>query len=311
MNEKNAKEYLETRKLLGDTRKKALERVTAGYDDFKKEGQRFNSLGIKKYAPRSVDEPSAQVIRPVLGLFVKRTLTNNVLNTERSDPVGKELQDLGKFVMNSMNNVQFIQGPLKGIERLEFKTRNDYGGLYGENKDIVRGTIACESPADLHQVVALLQKTCTPEYGMAINGGQPKIKVAGEYLGYTDTTFIVIFKGLALGGELQCNTKALLYAKMSKDSYIRNIGCSVDEYVRLSKQFGAKGGLGHVFYNIHRAAESPEADKSEAAALSAKYYSLINNRRGHEIVQDLKEFGDKLQSTKNKKEWSDAYNQLT
>jgi hypothetical protein len=78
-------------------------------------------------------------------------------------------------------------------------------------------------------------------------------------------------------GEIQVNTIAMIYGKMSQSSFVAKAGLGRTKYLECLAQFGVEGGAGHSLYEIYRKAKkSPEG--LAAAELSRRYYKRLRGQ---------------------------------
>lgn len=206
---------------------------------------------------------------------LKATVLATVLDNQATNLANKELSDLGNFLQNSLEDVKYIPGPIKGIDRLLVKTMIDYNFDYSSNKDVVRCTLACKDDAAMGLAAALIESTCVTELDMFIC--EKKIKNPDKFMGYSDTTFIVGFFNCKLAVEVQVNNIALLYAKMKPESFMNQNNYSQQRYNNLKSKIGLPGGLGHLFYEIYRENKNNPKLK-DIDNISKEYYNTCKNQ---------------------------------
>lgn len=180
-----------------------------------------------------------------------------------------ELELLAHFVCETYPRVKWIPGPLKVIDKAMSKTVQDYDYAWGLNKDLVRGTVACGSQDDLRMVADLIKQTCmSPALGMHLikQDDQKSIRDGGgSVAGYSGWNFVVQFRDHPLfGAEVQANTYDMMYGKMSKAEFCRNLQVSATGYEQIKNRLKFPGGLGHAFYDIQ------DGERSVATAAEQK-----------------------------------------
>jgi hypothetical protein len=218
----------------------------------------------------------------------------------------------GHFVTNCFG-VKWIPGPLKKLKKALGKTREDYGWAYGQNKDLVRGTLACESQATLKAIATLVTKTCTNEFAMRlIKQDEQKAKADGgtSVTGYSGWNFVVLFREHpSFGAEIQANTFAVLYGKMAKKEFCEQLGVTEQKYLARQHQLKFPGGLGHTLYDIQDARTlSTKEEKDTARALACDYNDGCREQfRGDMTLRKLNDaimsFGATLTSIEAKAHW--------
>jgi len=248
------------------------EMIKSARTDFLKEGGLFKE-SEDQYA-WTFDWPGGLDFDVHVGL-VSDAVKANVLDNQATNLANKELSDLGNFLQNSLEDVKYIPGPIKGIDRLLVKTTIDYDFDYSSNKDVVRCTLACKDDAAMGLAAALIESTCVTELGMFIC--ETKIKNPDKFMGYSDTTFIVGFFNCKLAVEVQVNNIALLYAKMKPESFMKQNNYSQQQYNKLKSKIGLPGGLGHLFYEIYRENKNNPKLK-DIDNISKEYYNTCKNQ---------------------------------
>ena len=151
--------------------------------------------------------------------------------------------------------VKWIPGPLKKIEKAMGKTIADYDFAWGENKDLVRGTLVCKTRVALRTVAELIKRICTQQYAMFLikQDEQSSTRDGGLMAsGYSGWNFVVQFKEhIAFGAEVQANTVAMMYGKHSKKELVEDYRIlSATEYAEQQQTLKFPGGLGHALYDI-------------------------------------------------------------
>ena len=102
----------------------------------------------------------------------------------------------------------FLVAPLKGASRIDEKVKNEEGGNYNAVRDIVRGTIAVNSPKDIPKVLAELKSQ-----GLEMaRAGKDRYSNPVMPYGYRDVLLNVKLPSGHVA-ELQINTKDMITAK--------------------------------------------------------------------------------------------------
>ncbi|MEZ0228356.1 MAG: hypothetical protein ACAI25_07000, partial [Planctomycetota bacterium] len=258
-----------------------------------------------------------------------------------------ELFLLGNYLCDEIDapGLCWIQGPLKKLKDAFEKTVfRDYKGNAVENKDLVRGTVVTNTTDPkknqelLPQVVARIEKICTPEFGINIltakekREAKPKVGDPKD-CGYSGWNYKILFnghpkvadpgdrpfgdvgKGWAEGTtlaqdtqagpipcEIQVNTREMMFGKHSMSLLLKmKVFKDAGEYTAHEKAVGFQGGLGHVCYEIGRSA-SAGADGLAAAALARDY---------HDICRTVPYGGDKAGLDKLNKDLQEFSGKLT
>jgi hypothetical protein len=193
----------------------------------------------------------------------------------------EELDVLAGYLIGraAPHSVTWIPGPLKKIDKAMGKTIEDYDYAWGQNKDLVRGTLACRSNADLDAVALLVTQTCGPDLGMFLikqdHQESIRTKPGGMGSGYSGWNFVVQFKDHTMfGAEIQANTFDMLYGKHSRAEVLDFMKVSPPEYSALQSRLKFPGGLGHALYDIQDTARSKcTKDEGDWARLLALDYN--------------------------------------
>lgn len=211
---------------------------------------------------------------------------------------------------------RWVPGPLKKIEKAMGKTIEDYDYAWGNNKDLVRGTLACKTNEDLARLATLVGQTCKTEMGMFLikADNQKSIRDGGQVKsGYSGWNFVVQFKDHRMfGAEVQANTFDLLYGKHSKKEVIENLNVSAAEYSELQTRLRFPGGLGHALYDIQDTARSKAttAEGDWARELALDYNDacrgVFRNSSVEHLNERIKQGAGRLTSTVAKDLWKHA-----
>jgi len=245
-----------------------------------------------------------------------KTLDERIGVAHRFD---KDLDELGQYIAHKTNakwihaKVKKLGGPTDDRGAYQ-KTVKDYIGDWSQNKDLMRGTVACQSQEQLLGVAGRIQIICSPEFGMTlVKLAERKWKT--DPCGYSDWNFAVVMKGCLIPAEIQANTFAMMYAKMSKDDYTERILANNEaEYAQTESRMGFEGGLQHVFYEIWQL-DKASPDGQLAAKLSTDYCDLArtpDSRRKTKAQQigikaQLDTFRSKLTNKKSQDVWDHRY----
>jgi hypothetical protein len=211
-----------------------------------------------EYNPRySVIIPDAQTLRHL------------------SEQTGGEVQRFAQELAGKYGGV-VSNLSLKGIESIERKARDDYGGRYYDIKDGARNTILLNSDADIARAVESLQKD---NRVIRLKYTRP----GDDELGYTG----VLMNFRTSGGlicEVQLNTPDILYAKQG-GKFLRELA-GEEKFAQLQQKYGAANeGLGHKFYEEWRGqAGKLERYRRGEIALTEDELKLINKE-----LQEIKE----------------------
>ncbi len=172
-----------------------------------------------------------------------------------------ELEKLAGYILSiGPAGMKWIPGPLKKVDKAMGKTIEDYDYAWGQNKDLVRGTLACGSNGDLSVVANLIKQTCTNELGMVLlkQDNQQSILDGGQVKsGYSGWNFVVQFKDHTMfAAEVQANTFDLLYGKHSKKQIMEFLNIGATEYAAMQARLRFPGALEHALYDIQDTARS-------------------------------------------------------
>ena len=238
--------------------------------------------------------------------------------TSQAIELKDELELLANYILAiAPQGAKWVPGPIKKIEKAMSKTVADYDYAWGENKDLVRGTLACRTNDDLRTLANLLMQTCTNEFGMfLIKSDNQKSKRDGGQMpsGYSGWNFVIQFKEhRSFGAEVQANTFDLLYGKHSKKEFLDILLFSNSEYFEVQNRLKFPGGLGHALYDIQDVARSKATaeEGNLARELCLDYNDACRGqfRFGNTLVElnrRIREFGSSLKSANAKKLWKDA-----
>ena len=223
-----------------------------------------------------------------------------------------ELELLANYFLSVTQGVKWIPGPLKKVDKAMGKTVEDYGHAWGLKKDLVRGTLACNTNEDLRAVAALVRRTCTNEYGMfpVKQDEQASVRDGGaSKAGYSGWNFVVQFKEhVAFGAEIQANTFDMLYGKMSKSDFCSILKYDRGGYGEMQNRLGFTGGLGHALYDIQDVARSKATPQEGdiARELSLDYNDACRGRLRTTLAslnQRILAFGGALTSSQAQALW--------
>lgn len=223
--------------------------------------------------------------------LAKKALNEFIQNGAGAE-LNEELNYLGDYIVSKTAPARFIKAPLKGMERAMEKTEEDYAFAYGRSRDLVRSTICCATDEGLKLVANLIRMTCIPKYGMGLVKDEGKVSTRDggkEDSGYSDWNFNVQFSDHpAFAVEVQVNTTAVLYGKMSRSSFMKQMQVSEGDYATLQAATAFPGGLGHAFYEISRSGETTQEEQTWAKTLSLDYYDACRGVfRGQTTLQNL------------------------
>jgi hypothetical protein len=233
-----------------------------------------------------------------------------------------ELELLGRYILSIgpqgtyVPAPKYLPGPLKKVEKAMSKTVVDYDGLWTQNKDLVRGTLACRTNEHLSIIANLMLQTCTTEFGMFLikRDQQSSTRDGGKSKsGYSGWNFVVQFKEhRSFGAELQANTFDLLYGKHSKKEFLDMLKFSEPEYNELKNRLKFPGGLGHALYDMQDVGRS-HTDAKEAEVAQVLCLDYNDACRGSfkcttldELNRRISEFKDRLTSAVAKHLWEHA-----
>jgi len=212
-------------------------------------------------------------VRETRTQLIERKVRKDIQRAEELNPL---VVELGRYVEAMCTGSTFIQGPIKLFESAIRKTMDDNKGVYTDNKDLARCTIAHEETWGVASIASVIMGICTPIYGMRLIKAKERKPVPTDDnpLGYSDWNFAVVFKGSKIPAEMQVNTYALMYSKMSKEDYTRAMLKKTNEYTQCQYKWGFPGGLQHLLYEIVRDKLSTEAEKQAAKEFGIWYTNL-------------------------------------
>jgi hypothetical protein len=228
-----------------------------------------------------------------------------------------ELEMFGEYCASQarlFELVRWIPGPLKKLEKAMPKTEEDYKFEWGNNKDLVRGTLACETQLGLKLVTDLMKKIVTPEFGMSFIKKMEVIPSSdpggNSTTGYSGWNFVIRFKDHPMfGAEVQANTYDMMYGKMAADEFCKQLLVSDSQYSEFQSRLMFPGGLGHALYDISEYVKAGTTKEESVLALKlANDYndacrgSFRNTNLG-KLNQDIMDFLGKLTSGKAKELW--------
>lgn len=204
----------------------------------------------------------------------------------------EELDFLASYIVSERPAARWIKGPLKTVPKAMGKTETEYAYVWSNNKDLVRGTLACESQSELDQIAQFVIRTCNnPRYAMSLMKKQEQKSVRdGGFMaaGYSGWNFAVDFKEHKFGAEIQANTFSMMYGKMSKGDFCDQLGFNVAEYEERRRRAMFPGGLSHALYDIQDARfTAPKEDKDKARNLALDYNDLCRNDARKPGIQDI------------------------
>jgi hypothetical protein len=210
----------------------------------------------------------------------------------RAMGLNEELNFLASYITAVLPMAHWIEGPLKTVEKAMGKTEKEYDYLWSSNKDLVRGTLACESQSELSQIAALVIKVCdNKDYAMKLikKQEQKSVRDGGQMVaGYSGWNFAVEFKEHPFAAEIQANTFSMMYGKMSKDEFCKQLKVDLAKYEDKRMKALFPGGLGHALYDIQDARfAAPQEDKVKARNLALDYHDLCRNQARKPSIQDI------------------------
>ena len=222
-----------------------------------------------------------------------------------------ELDRLGAEMALGMRCI-LLKAPVKGMDRAAIKVMEDYDGHWLDLKDVARITLVARDAEGMATVVDSIRKRFVPSNGFSMIKDTRTTPFI-DPCGYSGHNFVVRFgmpppnsnkvmqpshpilaaeqkviveKMNALMnprpampafvgrfGEIQVNTVAMMYGKMSKRQFVEKIG-AVD-YFQCRAKFGVDGGAAHTLYEIWRSSASLPEKRRAAAALSKRYYQRL------------------------------------
>ncbi len=219
------------------------------------------------------------------------------------------LFELGRYVAFTSGTI-FVPGPLKTMSRLmgklmdfsgemkDGKHERGYEGDYSRVKDEVRLTlVGIDSTKYMIACDVMKSIVSNPAYGMSFIKNVTKDPALDD-CGYSDTNMVIKLPN-GEPGEVQVNSKAVLFGKMSKREFCQQIGVSGGDYWILGKKYGVEGGLGHPLYEIFR--ENQTERGRLAASLSKRYYNVLR-AFPHGDAEDRKKLVGELAAFRKAKE---------
>jgi hypothetical protein len=224
-------------------------------------------------------------------------------------PLKEELDLLAGYLLSkSPPGTMWVAGPLKKLDKAMSKTVEDYDYAWTLNKDLIRGTLVCDTDQHLRKVADLVFWTCTDLHGMfLIKKDHQKSKRDGGAIesGYSGWNFVVQFKDHnAFGVEIQANTIDMMYGKMSKKDFCAHLRHSEAKYAELQSQHRFPGGLGHALYDIQDPRSgTTEAERNLARTLCSDYCDACRGQfrsptspNVEALNKRIQEFGRELKS---------------
>jgi hypothetical protein len=181
----------------------------------------------------------------------------------------KFLALLGRFIQEkNCQQCLFIAGPTKGMSSAQKKYSENFVHEKGAvragkitfkssdvMRDICRGTIVC-----LSNDVYLNMATQVKSYIFVLQnhhgwGKTLDIKLHNEIdkgsCGYSDMN-VTLQLPTSQKAELQINVKSILYGKMGKGAFQREvIAANPDSYESLRNTYNVPGGCGHILYEMY------------------------------------------------------------
>jgi hypothetical protein len=206
--------------------------------------------------------------------LINRKVTKDI---ERAKLVDDELAALGKCIAALCTGSEFIQGPIKTYESAIRKTLGDNKGIWTDNKDLTRCTIAHNDPGGVAQIASTVMRICQPIYGMKLikEKEAKKTPTNDNPLGYSGWNFAVVFKDSKIPAEMQVNTFAMMYSKMSKDEFTKALLQNDQaKYLKREESLKFPGGLQHLLYEIVRDKQATEAEREAAREFGIWYTNL-------------------------------------
>jgi hypothetical protein len=181
------------------------------------------------------------------------------------------------------------------------------------NKDLVRGTIVCQTDRGLNEMADWVIHTCTDTYGMFLikKDQQKSIRDGGQMKsGYSGWNFVIQFKDHnAFGVEVQANTIDMMYGKMSKKDFCKHLKLGESDYIKLQAKHRFPGALGHSLYDIQdieRSKCTPE-EGNLARVLALDYNDACRGQFRKTSLDELnnriQQFGRNLTTAKAKELW--------
>ena len=247
--------------------------------------------GMQSGPQKSIEEVLKQKLE--LSTNIKKSYDEH----KRANGTQDALFELGRFVAFK-TGAGFVPGTLKGWDGVIRKTMDfdegGYKGNYQKMKDEVRMTLVGENAGMYKDICLYMRMFCKPRNKMSFIKDSPRDPNV-DPCGYSDTNMVVELPNKQ-PGEVQVNNRAVLYGKMGKESFCRDLGVRNDEYMMLGAKYGIEGGLGHAFYEIYGRVSKGRPNGDKAAALSKRYYGIlrsypvINVADRIKLVEEIKEF---------------------
>ncbi len=212
----------------------------------------------------------------------------------------EELEFLANYVLSQNPEIKWVPGPIKKIEKAMSKTIEDYDYAFGENKDLVRGTLACPTPEQMHTVANFMERTCRNDTcGLSLLKGefQKSIRDDGKVKsGYSGWNFVVQFSEHAFGAEVQINTADMLYGKHSREEITDWLKVGDAGYAAMQKRLGFPGALGHAMYDIQDTARSKcsESEAEWARALALDYNDACRGEFRGASSKSVEQLNDRI-----------------
>ncbi len=209
-------------------------------------------------------------------LRLARSELTSFLDGKASD-LKEELEFLASYVLSENREATWISGPIKKIEKAMSKTIADYDYAFGENKDLIRGTLACKTHEEMNVVAVFLTTKCrNPTCGLSLvkDVYQKSVRDGGQVkTGYSGWNFVIEFDEYPFGAEVQVNTIDMLYGKHGKADIADWLRIGDAGYAALQNRLKFPGGLGHAMYDIQDTARSNAGDREAewARELSLDY----------------------------------------
>jgi hypothetical protein len=213
-------------------------------------------------------------VRETRAQLINRKVTKDI---QRAQEVDTALLNLGRCIEALCPGSTFIPGPLKTYESAMRKTLGDNKGIWTDNKDLARCTIAHDDTTGVALIASTVLRICQPIHGMKLikEKEAKRTPTNDNPLGYSGWNFAVVFKDSKIPAEMQVNTYAMMYSKMSKEEYTRALlGNDKAKYVVREKALNFPGGLQHLLYEIVRDKQSTEAEREAAREFGIWYTNL-------------------------------------
>jgi hypothetical protein len=273
-----------------------------------------HQINLQKSAQRFENQQTA---RGALNAFLRPGSAHS-----KAHDLKEELEWLaGYMIAIGPPGIKWIPGPLKKVDKAMSKTTEDYDFIWSNNKDLVRGTLACRTNADLQVVSENMTRVCDKKRDGIKNGmflvkavQQKSVRDGGQVVaGYSGWNFVIQFKEhKAFPAEMQANTYDVLYGKHSKKDIMQFFNCGENEYKAMQMRLKLPGGLGHALYDIQDIARSgvTVAEGNWARELALDYYDACRGTLKNCTIEQLNERiatgGGVLVSAKAKELWKHA-----